>query len=401
MGMSGHAPAEAVVGVTIGMLVLAAIAVVSRLATRVGIVRNPGVDDAFIVVALLFSLATTVTMILQVQHGMAQHQDSLSPHAQLAQLKPFWASVWLYNLAISCTKFSILFQYLRIFPDPKFRRTCYGLIGVVVVYTGWTFFSAIFACTPVRYFWDPSIPGGHCLDRFGVWFANAGINIVTDIATGLLPLPVFKQLELPRRQKYALMTVFALGGFTCVVSILRLQSLYVISKATDVSWNNPLAAIWSSVEINTGILCSCLPTLKACVSRFWPRLFTTKHSRSRTTARQSAARGGNGGNGSRTYASDPHHRGMAFADLGRGLSGRDDAMSKSVIHSRARGGSDADEYDLTSLGSPPKGYELDDGQIQVVTVVEQDVHRARSETDSMRGLVREAEGAGFYGGGKR
>jgi len=53
MGMSGHASGEAVVGVTIGMTILAAIGVFSRLATRVGIVRNPGVDDAFILVALV------------------------------------------------------------------------------------------------------------------------------------------------------------------------------------------------------------------------------------------------------------------------------------------------------------------------------------------------------------
>ncbi|TKA80183.1 hypothetical protein B0A55_03612 [Friedmanniomyces simplex] len=361
MGMSGHASGEAVVGVTVGMTALAAISVISRLATRVGIVRNPGIDDAFITVALLFSVATTITMILQVKHGMGKHEDTLSKQDQLAQLKPFWASVWVYNLAISCTKFSILFQYLRIFPGKKFRSICYILIGVVFVYSCWTFFSAVFACTPVQYFWKPDIPGGHCLDRFAVWFANAGINIVTDIATGVLPLPVFNSLELAKRQKYALMTVFALGGFTCIVSILRLHSLYVISKATDVSWNNPLAAIWSSVEINTGILCSCLPTLKACVSRYFPRLFTTRF--------------------------DSRH-GIAFNELGRGLSGRGDVVQKSVIRSRVAG---SDDYDLHSVGSPPKDHELDDGQIQVVTVLEQEVQEwreSRAETDSTKGLVR-------------
>ncbi|KAK4891281.1 hypothetical protein LTR27_010083 [Elasticomyces elasticus] len=114
MGMSGHASGEAVVAVSIAMTVLAAASVISRLATRVGIVRNAGIDDAFITVALLFSIATTVTLLLQVKYGMGQHQDTLSEQDQLLQLRPFWASIWVYNLAISCTKFSILFQYLRI-----------------------------------------------------------------------------------------------------------------------------------------------------------------------------------------------------------------------------------------------------------------------------------------------
>lgn len=66
---------------------------------------------------------------------------------------------------------------------------------------------------------------------------------------------------------------------TCLISILRLQSLYVVSHTDDISWNNPLPAIWSSTEVNVGILCSCLPTLKGLVSRFYPSLFgSTLHT---------------------------------------------------------------------------------------------------------------------------
>lgn len=86
------------------------------------------------------------------------------------------------------------------------------------------------------------------------------------------------------------MIVFGLGGITCVLSILRLQSLYVISVSTDVSWDNPLAAMWSSMEINVGIICSvstcvpkldtsayadkhqCIPTLKGMLTRMFPSL---------------------------------------------------------------------------------------------------------------------------------
>lgn len=59
---------------------------------------------------------------------------------------------------------------------------------------------------------------------------------------------------------------------TCIISILRLQSIYVVSISPDITWNNPLAAIWSSSECNFGIICSCLPTLKGCVTRLCPRL---------------------------------------------------------------------------------------------------------------------------------
>lgn len=87
-------------------------------------------------------------------------------------------------------------------------------------------------------------------------FSNAAFNIITDICTTILPLPILNTLRIPKKQKYLLMLVFGLGGITCIISILRLQSLYVISKSTDVSWDNPLAAIWSSMEVNVGIICS-------------------------------------------------------------------------------------------------------------------------------------------------
>lgn len=38
-----------------------------------------------------------------------------------------------------------------------------------------------------------------------------------------------------------------------------------------------MASIWSCLEVNTAIICSCLPTLKACVSRFFPQFFTSIH----------------------------------------------------------------------------------------------------------------------------
>jgi hypothetical protein len=145
---------------------------------------------------------------------MGRHIQTLSLHESIESQKAFYISIWVYNLSMSCTKFSILLQYLRIFPQHRFRQACYVMICVVGIYTLWTFFSAVFACWPISYFWtqivDPQ--GGRCLDRFAVWFANAGLNIATDIAIGVLPLKVLKSLKLPTRQRIALMIVFGLGG---------------------------------------------------------------------------------------------------------------------------------------------------------------------------------------------
>ena len=45
-----------------------------------------------------------------------------------------------------------------------------------------------------------------------MWFTNAAINIATDFAIVILPIPIIKSLNLPRRQKQALIGIFAIGG---------------------------------------------------------------------------------------------------------------------------------------------------------------------------------------------
>lgn len=106
-----------------------------------------------------------------VKWGMGQHISTLPLNELIESQKPFYVSVFVYNLSMSCTKFSILLQYLRIFPQQKFRIACYILMGVVGIYTCWTFFSAVFACSPISYFWTQfrDLQGGHCLNRFAVW----------------------------------------------------------------------------------------------------------------------------------------------------------------------------------------------------------------------------------------
>lgn len=84
-------------------------------------------------------------------------------------------------------------------------------MAVVILYTVWTELGSIFACTPVRAFWTKEQPAT-CIDQFAMWFTNAAINILTDLAIIILPMPVIRSLNLERRQKQLLIGVFAIGG---------------------------------------------------------------------------------------------------------------------------------------------------------------------------------------------
>ena len=122
----------------------------------------------------------------------------------------FWASLIAYYLSLGLTKSSILLQYHRVFPTRKFQVACGCLFAVVICYTIWTVFSSIFACVPVRAFWTKE--RARCIDQFAMWFTNAAINITTDFAIIILPMPVIRRLQLGKRQKSALIGIFAVGG---------------------------------------------------------------------------------------------------------------------------------------------------------------------------------------------
>jgi hypothetical protein len=65
-------------------------------------------------------------------------------------------------------------------------------------------------CVPIQFLWDKSI-SGHCLPLLPAYYAPAAISIATDFGTWVLPLPIIKSLQLPRRQKIMLMSIFRLG----------------------------------------------------------------------------------------------------------------------------------------------------------------------------------------------
>lgn len=122
-----------------------------------------------------------------------------------------WLAIPFYNASLACTKFSILFQYLRIFPAKAFRISCWIVMAIVALYSSWAIVSGFVNCVPVAKFWDRTI-AGNCLSFEALWFFNASMNIATDLALLIMPMPLLSQLQLPRMQKLALVAVFAIGG---------------------------------------------------------------------------------------------------------------------------------------------------------------------------------------------
>ncbi|KAJ5939276.1 hypothetical protein N7466_002410 [Penicillium verhagenii] len=253
---------------------MAAFVVALRCYARFGLMKITGREDWAILGALLLSFAYCGLVGGEHHYGMGIHQKYLPAHIVQQQLKCLWAAIPLYNASLGFTKFSILFQYLRIFPARWFRNSCYGIMAIVATYSTWAVVSGYVNCVPVAKFWNHDLPG-HCLSFDAVWFFNASMNIATDVTLLLLPMPLLSALQLPRMQKFALMGVFAIGILVVITSILRLSSLRTVASSSDTSYSNVGAAYWTAAECNVAIICACLPFLRPILSVLFPKLLST------------------------------------------------------------------------------------------------------------------------------
>ncbi|POS86072.1 hypothetical protein EPUL_002534 [Erysiphe pulchra] len=126
------------------------------------------------------------------------------------------------------------------------------------------FFTGVFHCWPIARFWGDT-DTGKCINKPILWFLNAGLNITNDLLLLVLPIFILKASTLPRKQKHS----------AAIVSIWRLYALFIVSISNDISWDIAEMAIWSCIELNIGITCACVSTLKPLTCQFIPFIFRT------------------------------------------------------------------------------------------------------------------------------
>lgn len=130
----------------------------------------------------------------------------------LRSFKALYVCVILYNLSLTFVKISILLQYLRICITRISKRSCHVVLAFIIAYGITTFFTSVFTCRPVAYFWNSTIHGGTCVNKTRLYFANAAINIFTDLTLLFLPALILKHLLMPKSQKLVVTVILAFGG---------------------------------------------------------------------------------------------------------------------------------------------------------------------------------------------
>ncbi|EPE05187.1 hypothetical protein F503_03792 [Ophiostoma piceae UAMH 11346] len=257
------------VGTSVAFTVASSLVVLLRIYTRFVIVHSLGIDDYTMVAAAVLAVGVTVVTILQAQNGLGHHVwIPISAEETQIQLKALFAGEVLYNLSQILIKISFLMQYRRIFLDELTRLICFWLILFLTLWGVTQEFLVAFACIPVPLF--IASMADKCISSSTVWYLTSIMNIITDFVIFLVPIPAIRNLALQLRQKLLVMSLFCLGFFTCIISIVRLFTLRAALRSDDAPWDNAPTSWWTVIELNCGILCASIATLRPLVRRFAP-----------------------------------------------------------------------------------------------------------------------------------
>ncbi|THX03582.1 hypothetical protein D6D17_05920 [Aureobasidium pullulans] len=190
-----------------------------------------------------------------------------------------------YFASLTATKISILAFFLHVFPQQQFRKIIYGVIGICVAYGLSFVLATTFQCHPVPYSWKQldSTYQGSCNNIHLQGWMSAIFNIIIDLIILILPLKELYDLQTSLKKKLMVMVMFSLGIFVTFVSVVRLHSLIVFANSQNITWDYNDAAWWSTVEIHVGIICACLPSVRALFVSLGASSLGTTRAASRAT----------------------------------------------------------------------------------------------------------------------
>ncbi|KAH8728111.1 hypothetical protein GQ44DRAFT_737803 [Phaeosphaeriaceae sp. PMI808] len=260
---------DVMIGVSVGTTLLGVTCVALRVYTRGFIVRRMGIEDWIMVAAA----SLTIVLLLILIAGAAEFKLGFSGmHLTQAQMvstvKLILAVVVVYKMVVTLIKISILMIYLKLAINKTFERLCKVTIGLLAAYQLIVIIVVPAQCTPLHKLWDfTGQVQGHCINANAFYHATSAFHITMDLWILALPVKLILRIPRPPREKLFLFIIFGLGVISTIASIIRLQSLRIFTLSNDPLYDALPINTWSMVEVNIGILCASIPSLKPLLSR--------------------------------------------------------------------------------------------------------------------------------------
>ncbi|CAJ2505729.1 Uu.00g131230.m01.CDS01 [Anthostomella pinea] len=279
---------NATIAVTSISIALAFLFLIWRLYTTVFIVKGFYLDDGLIILAFGCSLLLCTTVLMALDNGFGKHLWDV----RVTQIQGYLDV--LSTLALSfLVKLAMLTLYHRINPSKPFRICLYIVAAAMISYQ--IIFMVIFIGPCRTSLATPK--AAKCFSDGAL--ANAILNVISDAAVIVLPIPMLHRLHMPLKQKLAVGGILGLGSAAAIISIARVALIARFSNP-DITWVQAQGGILSILEGNLAIICNCAARLKPFFDRHSPRMSAFLGSKSGTYKKGS---GGSKGTGKKTEGS--------------------------------------------------------------------------------------------------
>ncbi|KAF4451295.1 hypothetical protein F53441_5716 [Fusarium austroafricanum] len=241
-----------------------------------------GVDDWVLLFAVALMVPLNALSVQISRVGLGKDIWDVHPDDITDFLYLFYWDELLYLGALPLTKISILLFYLKVFPGKHIKLACWICIGLNAAYFITFELISIFQCRPIEgawRAWDKEFEAKCNNINIQGWMA-AILNILLDVATLVIPLKELYGLSLSTKKKVQLMLMFSVGTFVTIVSAVRLQSLAAYATTSNVTQDYVEIGYWSTIEVPVGIICACMPAIRALFGLIFPKVFaSTNRSR--------------------------------------------------------------------------------------------------------------------------
>ncbi|KAH7146756.1 hypothetical protein B0J13DRAFT_442026, partial [Dactylonectria estremocensis] len=263
---------------------IASVFAAGRLISRFGIVKRHGWDDYAFIVAWILAFGVSFAVDFSRSKGFGLYDDNVPRDGEAPLLRAQNTAIVMFIPALMAAKISILLLYLDIArQSQKFLRVgSYVTLAVVSVGGGVLTVITAFRCHPVQAAYNLATQSPSCIPFQSIWLTAWPINMATELAILVLPIPALTTLPLTPLRKSAVILSFVLGVVSIgVIDVARIYNLQLAvidsgqatdlpSGSPDLSANASMALLWSAVEVNTAIIGASIPTLAPVIKWLTP-----------------------------------------------------------------------------------------------------------------------------------
>lgn len=285
--------------------------------------------------------------------------------------------------------------------DHQLQRLSMIVLAICIAQALANVLVCIFQCSPIPAAWDMRITEKKCVNINAFYLANAAGNILTDIMVYTLPIRLVWKLQVPPKQKVALVVMLCLGLLyvppwhlltrfqpyhtrnrlnlitshsTCISSIIRITYIPIMLKSPDATYVISGAMYWSVIETNVGILAASIPSFKALAKRYLPRLLGEYYSNDDGSRSRKYARGSRTNNSKKASSKmGSFHR--------MGTDGREVLCMDELAGSKGKHGI-VTNIDMQSGNSSEERLNVPDGKIMASTHISTHVEGNKSDAES-------------------